>query len=136
MLSIYLFLACMMCNLLYHMYGFNINWIFPFANHKWMTRIQKFKRMIKLHFLLNLSNIENIYLFQEVLRFLFHTWEAMGNEIYKQHGFLSYMYIVCWCCWALFNGFGNNNTSQKIYIFTNHSIFSFVCSIHRCIFTP
>ncbi len=38
----------------------------------------------------------------------------------------SYMYM-CWCCCAFCNGFGNDDTSQEIYMSTNHSISSFVC---------
>jgi hypothetical protein len=53
--------------------------------------------MICHHFFLNLKiemfcllvfrcivvKMDNFYLFEEVLKFLFHAWEAMGNEIYK-----------------------------------------------------
>ncbi len=49
----------------------------------------------------------------------------MDNEIYKQHGFSLHV-RVCLCC-AFCNGFGNNDTSQEIYMSTNCSIFSFVC---------
>jgi len=60
--------------------------------------------MMYHHFLLNLFKIEiffllvfgniivemdNFHLFEEVLRFLFH---SMGNEIYKQHDFF-YIYV-------------------------------------------
>ncbi len=37
--------------------------------------------------------MDNSHLFEEVLKFLFHAYEAMGNEIYKQHGLFSYMYV-------------------------------------------
>jgi hypothetical protein len=92
MLLIYLFLSCMMCNILYYTYGLKINWIFAFANtneqqilanHKRMTRIQKFKRMINLHFHLNLSNIEKyIYLYFWNFNFLFI---SRGSKIFDLH---------------------------------------------------
>ncbi len=31
--------------------------------------------------------------FQEYLGFLFYACDAMGNEIYKQHGFFLYIYM-------------------------------------------
>jgi hypothetical protein len=63
--------------------------------------------------------MDNFHLFQEVLNFLFHAFEAMGNEIYKQHGFfLTYMCVLL--LFAFCNGFGNNyDTTQEIYTFTN-----------------
>ncbi len=50
----------------------------------------------------------------------------MDNEIYKQHGFSLHV-RVCLCC-AFCNGFGNNDTSQEIYMSTNHLISWFVCT--------
>jgi hypothetical protein len=35
----------------------------------------------------------HFYLFQEIIRFLFHAWAKMDNEIYKQHGF----FLICTC---------------------------------------
>jgi hypothetical protein len=37
--------------------------------------------------------IDDSHLFEEILNFLSHAWEAMGNEIYKQHGLFSHMYV-------------------------------------------
>ncbi len=63
----------------------------------------EFKKMIYLHFLLNILKIEffclfvygsiimkmdHFHLFEMVLNFLFHAWEVMDNEIYKQQFFL------------------------------------------------
>jgi len=39
--------------------------------------------------------MDNSQLFEEVLKFLFHIEEAMGNEIYKQHGFIFLYVHVC-----------------------------------------
>jgi hypothetical protein len=36
--------------------------------------------------------MDNFQSFEKVPNCLFHTWEAMGNEIYK-HSFFSYMYM-------------------------------------------
>jgi hypothetical protein len=38
--------------------------------------------------------MDNSHLFKEVLNFLLHT-KAMGNEIYKQHGFFFLHVHVC-----------------------------------------
>jgi hypothetical protein len=68
---------------------------------------------------------DNFHLFEKILKFLFHANEAMGNEIYEQYDF----FLTCTCVLMLlciYNGFGNNDTSQEIYMFTNHSISSFV----------
>jgi hypothetical protein len=45
----------------------------------------------------------------------------MDNEIYKQHDFI---FLTCMC--AFCNAFGNNDTSQKICMYTNCLISSFV----------
>jgi hypothetical protein len=37
--------------------------------------------------------MDNFHIFEVVLNFLFHTWEVMDNEIYKQHCFFFYMYV-------------------------------------------
>ncbi len=37
--------------------------------------------------------MDNSHSFEHVLKNLFHAKEAMGNEMYKQHGFFSYIYI-------------------------------------------
>jgi len=37
--------------------------------------------------------MDDFHLFKNVLRFLFYTWEAMGNEIYKQHDFFLHVYV-------------------------------------------
>jgi hypothetical protein len=42
--------------------------------------------------------------------------------------FLFLHVCVCWCYCAFCNKFGNNDISQEIYMSTNHSIFSFVCT--------
>jgi len=66
-------------------------------------------KMIYHHFFKNLSKIEifclfmygsiivkmdNFHLFEEVPKFLFHVQVAMGNEIYKQHGFFLHVRVV------------------------------------------
>jgi hypothetical protein len=63
--------------------------------------------MIYLHFLLNISKtdiyfllmyvsivvkMDNFHLFEVILKFLFHAWEVIDSEIYKQHYYFSYMY--------------------------------------------
>jgi len=61
----------------------------------------------------------NFHLFEKILKFLFHANEAMANEIYEQHDF----FLTCTCVLILlciYNGFGNNDTSQEIYMFTNY----------------
>jgi len=47
--------------------------------------------------------MDNFQLFEKVLNFLFHAYEAINNEIHKQHGLFSYMYMCV-------NGFDNNDT--------------------------
>jgi len=37
--------------------------------------------------------MDNSHPLEEVLKLLSHAREAMGNEIYKQHGFLFYIYV-------------------------------------------
>ncbi len=97
--------------------------------------------MIYLDFLLNLSKIkkyilltygvivvkmDNFHLFEMILNFLFYAWDVMDGELYKQHCFcFTCTHVLMFC--AFCNGFGNNDTSQKIHMFTNRSISSFVC---------
>jgi hypothetical protein len=65
--------------------------------------------------------MDNSNLFEMVLKIVFHAWAEMDNEIYSH-------VRMCWCCYAFYNGFDNNDTTQEIYVCTNHSIFSFVCT--------
>jgi hypothetical protein len=37
--------------------------------------------------------MDNFHLFEKVFKFFLHTLEAMGNEIYKHHGFFK----TCTC---------------------------------------
>jgi hypothetical protein len=74
--------------------------------------------------------MDNSHLFEMILIFLFHAWEVMDNEIYKEHGFFSYMYVCIdvvhftmdLVTWYII----------EIYMFTNCSIFSFVCIPYTC----
>ncbi len=69
--------------------------------------------------------MDNFHLFEVILNFLFHAWDVMDGEIYKHFFFLTCTHVLMFC--AFCNGFGNNDTSQEIYIFTNCSISSIVC---------
>jgi hypothetical protein len=62
----------------------------------------------------------------------------MGNEIYKQHGFFSYMYmcVVDVVVHFVINKFGNNDTSQKNNVYKLFNFFICVHSIHKCILYP
>jgi hypothetical protein len=70
--------------------------------------------MIYLHFLLNISKtdiyfllmyvsivvkMDNFHLFEVILKFLFHAWEVIDSEIYKQHYyFLTCMHVLMLLC--------------------------------------
>jgi hypothetical protein len=46
--------------------------------------------------------MDNFHLFEKILKFLFHTKEAMGNEIYEQHGFfLTYNCVDVVMCFIM-----------------------------------
>jgi hypothetical protein len=45
--------------------------------------------------------MDNFHSFEEVLKFLFHAQEAMGDEIHKQHGFFFLHGHMCSCTCVL-----------------------------------